>query len=57
MTVVPTDKLLGTGLLGNTDLDGSGAAFQATDPATGAALIDPSCPPIRFPRGPSTAMH
>ena len=38
MTLVPTHELLGTSLLGNTDLDGSGAAFQATDPATGAAL-------------------
>ena len=32
------DELLGASLVGNTDLEGSGAAFQATNPATGEAL-------------------
>ncbi len=36
--IVQTHELTGANLIGDTDLDGSGAAFQATDPATGAAV-------------------
>ena len=38
MTVMPTNELIGASLLGNEDLIATGSAFQATDPATGAAL-------------------
>ena len=38
MTTAHTLDLTGASLIGNADLDGSGAAFQATDPATGASL-------------------